>query len=342
MNEKIRILWIILGVQLALTVGLMFTGSDGRANLSVRKLVPLEFDSLNRISIAQPEKLTLVLEKSEKGWVMPGYHGFPVSSSRVQRVIGGLLDETAGWPVATTQSAQKRFKVTEKEFERRLVLEATGDRRSTLLLGTSPGFKKIHARLDGQPEIYSIRFNAYEAGENPMDWADSSYLHLKADTLNAVELPGLTVHRKDDAFSAEGLADNEEIDDLQARTLFSSVAGVSFQEVLGDSDKPEYTRSGPAFEFTAVTGADQRVVYTFFAAAEGEGFVLKASNRPYYFRVSQGIVDGLKKYDRKMLVVPKMPVPAEPPAEVPGSADPPDGAGTEPVAVPDGGAPDGR
>ncbi|MGH8498346.1 MAG: DUF4340 domain-containing protein, partial [Methylococcales bacterium] len=244
MARQSQFLSILLVLQIALAAILYFTETDSGAFVSNEKLLDLKFDDLDKIVIEEAEKKTLVLQKQNKNWTLPGYFDFPVSREKLDRIFGKIFETGVGWPVATTASAEKRFKVAPDSFERKLVL-STANASETLYLGTSPGFKKIHARIDGENTIYGIEFSAYQASTKPIDWADQSILHVSREEINAIEISGLVIKKVEDKFVIEGLAEGEQAVDSEIQSLLSNVSTIGFQEVLGKKDDPSYQLDAP-------------------------------------------------------------------------------------------------
>lgn len=135
----------------------------------------LEFDVANvdRFVVASTDE-TIELSKEGEQWVLPD--GNPADGDKVDRVIGKLADSGADWPVATTQSAAKRFEVTDSTFQKHISIYSGEDVLADLYLGTSPTFRRVHARLGRRNEIYSIEFSNYEAGTSPSSWLDKTLL----------------------------------------------------------------------------------------------------------------------------------------------------------------------
>lgn len=315
MARQTQFLSILLVLQISLAAILFFTQTDSGAFVSNEKLLDLKFDSLDKIVIEEAEKKTLVLQRQDKNWKLPGYFDFPASREKLDRIFGKLFETGVGWPVATTESAQKRFKVAQDAFERKLAF-STADASKTLYLGTSPGFKKIHARIDRETTIYGIEFSAYQVSTKPIDWADQSILHVSREEINAIEIAGLSIKRAKDKFGIEGLAEGEEAVESEIQTLLGNVSTLGFQEVLGKKDDPAYQLDKPVLELTLVKKDGQRVGYRYGKLKDKDETVLKPSDSEYYFSVPKYNVDSLLEFDRKKLVKSAAPAP-EPKPESP-------------------------
>ena len=302
MAKQTNILILVLVLQVALAIGLIFTGTDSGAFVAKEKLLALTLNNIEKITIEQKGSPALVMKKSGDGWLLPDYFDFPVASDKLDGVTDKLFDASVSWPVATTPAAAKRFKVADDEFEKKLVVTTKGGTSNTLYMGTSPGFKKIHARLDDNDNIYAIKFSVYELADKASDWADQSYLHVDRDDISKIELPGLELNRESDVFAVKGLAENEQSNASQVQMLVTKLGNLSFQDVLGKTDKPEYKQAEPELVYSLRLKSGDQLSYTFSKWADKEDYVLKPSSKAYYFKVAKTTVDSLKEFSREKLV----------------------------------------
>ena len=135
----------------------------------------LDFDAgaVDAVSVSNAEG-EVALAKKDDARQLPD--GLPADAAKVQGVIDKLADARGGWPVATSASVQERFELTEENHQRRLTLSAAGEAVADIYLGTSPGYRKAHARRVDADDIYAITFSNYEAGVKASDWLDKSLL----------------------------------------------------------------------------------------------------------------------------------------------------------------------
>jgi Domain of unknown function (DUF4340) len=301
MARQSQILSIVLVLQIALAAILFFTDTDSGAFIANEKLLDLNYDALEKIVIEESGDKTLVLQKQDKTWKLPGYFDFPASGEKLDRVFGKLFETQVGWPVATTESAEKRFKVAANEFERKLAFSTAGA-NATLYLGTSPGFKKIHARIDGENSIYGVDFSAYQASTKPIDWADQTILQVPRAEIEAIEIAGLALNRSEDKFVIAGLAAGEEAVESEVQSLVTSASTIGFQEVLGKTADPSYQLDPPVLDLIVVKKGGERITYRYGKLKDQEDFVLKPSNSEFYFKVAKYNVERLQGVDRSKLV----------------------------------------
>jgi hypothetical protein len=313
MKRTIHILTVLLVVQVGFFVFLMLTKSDTGAFTSTEPLLGIKATTeVDGITIEQPDKAKLLLKKQNDTWILPDHFGFPVSSSKIDPFVQKLLDQKQGWAIAKTRSAAKRFKVSDASFEKKITFSKAGKILKTLFLGSSPGFRKVHVRASGQDNIYAIEFSTYEASVKPQDWVDKSVLHLKRDDIDQIQMPEFTLRREGDRFVANAAGDNEETADDESNALLSEVVGLSFQDVLGTENKPEYQQQKPVFSYTLRKKSGDKLRYIFSQPKNKAYFVLKSSTRNEYFKVSKYTVKRLQEFTKAKLVQAKKAEQTEP------------------------------
>jgi hypothetical protein len=256
-----------------------------------------------RIRIESPSKAPLILEKTPKGWQIPALADFPAADFRVTELLTKLGKLEKRLPVATSEAGAKRFKVADDGYERRLTLEGAKGPLATLYLGDSPGFRRLFVRADGEKAVYEAELALFDASDKADDWSDKNALHLKEKDVQRIELSGIVLARDDKgAWKLDGLAAGETLNKQAADDLVRKVADLNFLAVLGKQDKPEYKQQAPTLEYKVKLASDETLTYRISKPEKGEDYVLKASNSPYYFRVSKYTVDGLTEVKRAKLL----------------------------------------
>ncbi len=181
MNQRIPWLAGLVIFQLLL-VGLVSLGSDDQQQ--ARQLLDIQADAVSGFSITDAEGNTVKLSRGESGWRL-GEH--PADDGKVTAAIESLASGAASWPVATSVSSQERFEVTADVFQRRVRFNSGDDLLAELYLGTSPGFRRVHARRDGEDAVYSIDYVLSDLPMTQSDWLDKNL--FQTDTVTSVELP---------------------------------------------------------------------------------------------------------------------------------------------------------
>ena len=222
MSGRIPLLAGLLLVQILL-VGLVSLGSGGGQGGG--PFLTFEADAVTAMSIGGAEGERVSLSRSDDGWRVAG---LPADQTKIQGVIDSLLEGSVTWPVATSASSQERFEVTSDKFQRRLTFSAGEDPLAELYLGSSPGFRRIHARSGDSDDVFSIDFAVHEVPVNPDDWLDKKLLH--ADGVSAVALDGSwRLEKADDAWLLDGKA----TDDEAVRRLVERIEGLTVLGLYG-------------------------------------------------------------------------------------------------------------
>ena len=190
MNTRIGLLGGLLAVQV-LVIATLLVASDRGAGETAVGLLPIEPDQVVRFSVTAGDE-EVALARGEEGWQLDG--GLPADDGKVGEVLDKLAKAAAAWPVATSAATAERFEVTKDNFQRRLTVESGDGETLTLYLGSSPGYRRVHARAEGADEVFSIDFSNYEAPADPSQWLDSTLLRPRGEITR--------VHR-DDAWSLE-------------------------------------------------------------------------------------------------------------------------------------------
>jgi hypothetical protein len=301
---KRAIVWLslILTAQIALALGLQLAGDDPGTFEGGAKLLAFTPEQIDQLQIDSGDG-SLELRKADGQWTLPGHFDAAADAQKIDSLLSTLLAIERSWPVAKTDEAIQRFKVADDGFERRLRFKA-GDRElATLLLGNSPGFRKVHARLSGESQVLDIPFSTYQASIKAVDWVDRNVLQLKPEQISALELPDARLVRKEGEFELVGLSETEQTDREQARQLVDRLARLRIQDVVS---RAEGSLPNPVALSLTLELSDGRKVHYDFAKGEEEGTaLLKVADRPHVYKLSGTLLAELEKTTRSRLVTVK-------------------------------------
>lgn len=178
MQKTIRLLSTCFIVQLFLAVGLFTWNSSQTHQYSEQVVFADDLSDIDEIIISD-NKTDILIKKSLNNWVLPEHNNLPVDKSKYQSLISKLSDIKLSWPVSTSSTSIKRFEVANDNYQKKITLKSNGDIKDVLYLGTSPSFKKVHARLNEQTEVYAVNFNNYDAPVEFKSWFDNTLLSVK-------------------------------------------------------------------------------------------------------------------------------------------------------------------
>ncbi len=223
MKDRLGLLGAVLVVQLLVVAALVIDDALGSAQ-TAPTLLSFDPDEVVKFNVSTLEDSVQLL-KGEQGWHLDD--DLPADDAKVGEVLDKLANVSAPWPVATSSDSAERFEVTEANFQRRLVLESADDTLADLMLGTSPGYRRVHVRADGEYEVYSVDFSNYEVPVDVDQWLDKTLLQASGPISGLTLEASWQLTNDDEGWLIDGVAaDQEEASDLIDRFTDLRVLGV--------------------------------------------------------------------------------------------------------------------
>ena len=253
---KIKLTPAILGALLAgqlLIVAVLLAAQAGGVQ-EPDPFLAFDADAADAVEVSNQDGSVRLAREGEQ-WTLEG--GLPADDSKVTEMLGKLADAAGGWPVATSDSTAERFEVTEDSHQRRIRISAGDDDLADIFLGTSPGYRRVHARHAGGGDVYSIDFSNYEAGVKEGDWLQRSLLRPEG-TLSRIERTGeegFTLTRTDEDVWEAGDAT---LDADEVRTFVGRFTGLN---VTGTSDGELAEPAAAKFLLTDDDGMQELTLY---------------------------------------------------------------------------------
>lgn len=285
-NRAVQLLLVLLAAQLALIIGLSRGGGELRSSMPDTLLVDADLDSADRIEITDADGNQVVLVNTGDGlWTLPQFHGVAVAPIKLSTALGKLRDARRGLPIATTAGALKRFKVADRDFERKLTFKRGAVELATVLLGSSPGLRKVHARTTADEVVYSVVAATYDWDATGEGWFDRGLLGVKADALVSVTLQHagqaeLTLTRtvKDDTaqWRASGLSADEALNPKQADALARALDNLRIDAIRTDAEAL-FAQAAPVLTLVIKTADEERRYQLRKLDDDDAGYLLKAS-----------------------------------------------------------------
>ena len=194
----------------------------------------IEFDSerVDRMVVASAEE-HVELRKDEGIWTLPD--GNPADDSKIGRVLEKLADATGDWPVATSEKTAKRFEVTEDSFQKRISVFSGEESLADVYLGTSPAFRRVHARDVAGGPVHSIEFSNYEASTTAESWLKKSLLRPEGSVTRLEREGEYTLFKQDGDWQSDPPA---ELDVSKVRSYMDRFETISVYE-FSDADLAE-------------------------------------------------------------------------------------------------------
>ena len=302
MSRSVKLLLLLLVLQAGLVAWVNFQGDEPGAVEADEPLLALDLEGVDAVTIERKGDAPLRLARKDAGWVLSGKGDFPVASAKFEEFTEKLLKARRSWPVGRTLVAARQLRVTEEDFERRVRFLKGTEVLGDVFLGSSPGFRKVHARLDGDEHTHAIEFNAFDAPSDAGSWYDTEVLKTAVEDIARIDLGVYALKAVDGGFQVEGLRKNEETDGGPVKELVERVAGVGFSEVLSKDGKARFDAGRPILEYVIETKAGSAVTHTVVSPKEGDHYVLKSSALSHYFEVEKERFDKLRDTSRVQLV----------------------------------------
>jgi hypothetical protein len=300
MKRAINILAVIFIIQVALVFGLRLTGGDTGEFSGQQQLLQFSAAQIDQLLIENGEGQKIVLKKQADQWILPDYADAAADTEKLTSMLSDLANIKRNWPVAETADAIKRFKVADDSFERRLTFKNDDKDVAILLLGSSPGFKKVHARLQSEDKVFDIPFSTYQASLKTADWINKQVLHLNVEQVAEIEFPDVSLQQNTDGLFVPDLAENEQLDQDQAKKVLEQISKLSVLDVEPGVQFPETEADLLSINVVLSDGNSRQ--YRFFK--QGDRPLLKVSGNKQAYKISDTLFEEVKKANRQSLLRP--------------------------------------
>ncbi len=296
MNRLIKKLLGVLAVQLLVVAWVFWPSAEPGFEDAQQGLLDIAADNIERLLVGDEEQ-TVVLARKDDGWVIPGYHGLPVDSSRMQTALDTLPQLSRGYPVAQSSGTRQRFEVAADHYQRKLVYVSAAGEETQLYLGTSPGFRKVHVRVDREDPVYSVTFNTFDLPASPAEWLDKTLLQVEQfESIQGLDyqlqqVDGLwqDMGRVATRVSADDAASAALVNDLKSLRVIAA-ADIATAAILADTATP------PTL---SIVSAGQQYDYRLYQI-EDEYYIQRA-DLGVYFTISQLDYDRLNDANQSTL-----------------------------------------
>jgi hypothetical protein len=238
---------------------------------------------VDRITVTSGERDVVTLVKAKSGWQLPDHGGLPADPDKLTTLLDKLGDAYASWPVATSASSAKRFEVGEDNFQRRIEVSADDENLVDLYTGTSPGFRKVHARRADDDDIYAITFANYEAPALADEWLDKTLLQVEGE-ISAISGNDWRLEKDDAGWQLAALAEGEATDLERSAEIANKLDGL---RVTGVETNTAWLADAQPRIVLTVTTDEGDVTFEWFRAGEEGDFVVKRSGFDMPFTVAE-------------------------------------------------------
>ncbi len=293
MKQLINALLAIFVIQTAMVAALYWPSAGLMEVLNNEQLVPFNPDILDEIHIGDDKGNEAVLVKADNHWILPDLSGLTINPELIEGLLQGVMHSKTGWPVASSVAARQRFALTDYNFQRRLTLIGGGELLGTIYLGTSPGYRRVHAKNSVQDAIFEISYNSVDASAMDSDWLDKRTLQLHSPVSISGENYSLNKHNGNWRSDTGEAPDTRELEALLLALNSVQIDGVAttgMQETLSIA-VPEVKLS--------IETADKEIEFKLFTV--GQQHYIHCSDHSMFFTLSSYDFDRFTGLDTQRL-----------------------------------------
>jgi hypothetical protein len=233
-NRWITALSLVLLIQCGIVAAVFWPQQSTQQQSASQTFAPFPVNAIDELHISDEFDNEAVLVRSGEQWLLPDLENLPADANRVDALLHDLTTQSGIWPIAQSSTARQRFQVADYYYQKRLTLLSSGQELGTLYLGTSPGFRKVHARNAQQDDIYSITFNAFEIPAVNDGWLDTRLLQVRAPLRIDTDLYNLYFENGRWMSATGGTPDEAELNTLISALRDLQVVGVAGEDLQRD------------------------------------------------------------------------------------------------------------
>jgi hypothetical protein len=328
MKKNNRILAGVLALQFVLIAVVFWPRPAASGEENGPLLGEIEPGDIVSLIIEDVDGNHLALQRTTGKWVLPEAGDYPSRDNLVPEMLEKLITLTTGRLVTRTDGSHKRLQVASDDYLRRIELETADGQNQVLYLGSSPTYGATHIRLEGQDETYlTDDLSVWDANATATSWIDTNYLQVPQEEITSLTLRnanGEWTFEKDDQddegnWLLVGLAEDETLNTTAVDSLVRQASSVTMLRPLGKDSETVYGLDQPLALVTLQTGEKTITLHVGAADPDDNSHVIKASDSPYYVRISEYSANNLVDKTRDdFLTLPPTPT-AEPGDESDGS-----------------------
>lgn len=239
MRHAITVLLLVLLIQCGITAAVFWPRPDESQENATHTLASIGSHAIDELHIGDEFDNEAVLVRSGKQWLLPELENLPADKDKVTTLLRSITKQAVSFPIARSSAARQRFQVADYYYQRRLSLLADGEKIGTLYLGTSPGFRKVHARNAGEDAIYSITLNTFDVPATSDAWLEPRLLQVRAPLRIDADLYNLYLDNGVWRSGTGGTPDENEVELLLNALKTLQVDGVADGDLQRDLSDAE-------------------------------------------------------------------------------------------------------
>ena len=231
MNRAVPVLLLVLLIQCGVAAIIFWPKQSPGSGPTEQGLAPFPVDKIDELRIGDEFDNEAILVKTGKQWLLPDLENLPADPTKVESLLQSITGQAENWPIARSPASRQRFQVADYYYQRRLTLWSASEKLATLFLGTSPGYRKVHARNENQDPIYSITLNTFDTPAVSTDWLEPRLLQVRAPLRIDSDLYNISLENGVWRSATGGTPDEKELESLIAALKALQVDGVADEDL---------------------------------------------------------------------------------------------------------------
>lgn len=260
MSKLNRLLLLLLVAQIGVIVAVRLLPQK-KATKTSEKVLAFDAGKVAKLLVVDgtdKKKEGVVLARQGETWVVSSAGDYPVDGQKVDDLLGKLASLKAGPPVATKAAHHRALEVHAERFQRKVTLEFEGGKKLVFYLGSSPGLKKVHVRLDGKDAVVAAQpLSAWDVSGSVSGWIDTKYFSVDRERIATFVLQNakgtLAIKRDAGKWVLEGEGEQPKLDQAQVDSLVSTFSSLYMRVPVGKKVEAKHGFGAPSATLTVST-----------------------------------------------------------------------------------------
>ena len=302
MNRNQIILLAVLVVQLIL-VAIVFWPGTNEVEAGEALLPDIKVEQISSISIEDHDGNLSILSRSGTEWVLSNGGDYPAKGEEITTAVGNLITANRNRLIASNVSSHDQLQVSDENFIRRIDLTLKDGKIFRLYIGSSPGAKTVHIRLNGEDEVYLAgNISSWDLNATPSSWVDTSYLAINTDNILAAALENSNGRFEfvnvEGNWTMLGLTEEQTLNQSNLTSILNRFASFRFKEPISQEIDDTHGLTPPtAILVFAVAEEDgttsEYILYVGKAVDDGEAYIVYSPQTDYVVTVNRVHVESI-------------------------------------------------